>query len=176
MSDEVKNNKKKSVEEELIRLYTNFESETSPNNDSKQNKIEADDDLFDAEDSFDFCEDRSDVSENSIDLKNKSVTDRQRLLFADKYNQFGKETFENSDEKNTDNADVHVGINYKSSGNIREEKSEIEQPEASAKNDSILNGCTESVKQAGEALSADAVSNYDSDYNSILNNGKIKYY
>lgn len=84
MSDEVKNNKKKSVEEELIRLYTNFESETSANNDSKQNKIEADDDLFDAEDSFDFCEDRSDVSENSIDLKNKSVTDRQRLLFADK--------------------------------------------------------------------------------------------
>ena len=171
MSDEVKNNKKKSVEEELIRLYTNFESETSANNDSKQNKIEADDDLFDAEDSFDFCEDRSDVSENSIDLKNKSVTDRQRLLFADKYNQFGKETFENSDEKNTDNADVNVGINYKSSGNIREEKSEIEQPEASAKNDSILNGCTESVKQAGEALSADAVSNYDSDYNSNAETG-----
>ncbi len=112
MSDGGKENRKKSVEEELFRLYTNFEAETSENEDTRQGGNEEDDDIFDAEDSFDLCEDRPDVSENELDFKDGLAENKPRNLSADKYNQFGKEAYENIKEENINSTNVNAGHNY----------------------------------------------------------------
>ena len=80
MSDGGKENKKKSVEEELFRFYTNFEAKTSEKTGFHLSNDDADDDIFDAEDSFDLCEDRSGVSESSSDFKGSLSADKSRLF------------------------------------------------------------------------------------------------
>lgn len=122
MSDGGKENKKKSVEEELFRFYTNFEAKTSEKTGFHLSKDDADDDIFDAEDSFDLCEDRSGVSESSSDFKGSLSADKSRLFFAEKYNQIDKEN------ENIEN-------DQKSSETICEDGSERNQPEASEKRD-----------------------------------------
>ena len=142
MSDGGKENKKKSVEEELFRFYTNFEAKTSEKTGFHLSNDDADDDIFDAEDSFDLCEDRSGVSESSSDFKGSLSADKSRLFFAEKYNQFDKEN------ENIEN-------DQKSSETICEDGSERNQSEASEKRDNASERYSGTGRQAEEVFNAE---------------------